>query len=212
MAIMSSAVARFFEPLTSRSLISLLRGADGQFQINLSRRYRPVVGPLRLLLIGSCVLLVMGIGWNLRQAILTYQASLTIQAELDRIRQQDLDLIAEARHEGIDLTEEALKRLPFEVELANQLLKKRTFSWTKFLTELEQAIPSRLVLSSVRLDQAGTMVRLTGTAMSLEDITAFTIGLRDHATFKDPILAQHRVGPNGLVEFDVTLQYRHEGT
>lgn len=209
MAIMSSAVARFFEPLTS---ISLLRGADGQFQINLSRRYRPVVVPLRLLLIGSCVLLVMGIGWNLRQAILTYQASLTIQAELDRIRQQDLDLIAEARHEGIDLTEEALKRLPFEVELANQLLKKRTFSWTKFLTELEQAIPSRLVLSSVRLDQAGTMVRLTGTAMSLEDITAFTIGLRDHATFKDPILAQHRVGPNGLVEFDITLQYRHEGT
>ncbi|HWG97465.1 MAG TPA: PilN domain-containing protein [Nitrospira sp.] len=206
---MSSAVARFFEPLTS---ISLLRGADGQFQINLSRRYRPVVVPLRLLLIGSCVLLVMGIGWNLRQAILTYQASLTIQAELDRIRQQDLDLIAEARHEGVDLTEEALKRLPFEVELANQLLKKRTFSWTKFLTELEQAIPSRLVLSSVRLDQAGTMVRLTGTAMSLEDITAFTIGLRDHATFKDPILAQHRVGPNGLVEFDVTLQYRHEGT
>ncbi len=209
MAIMSSAVARFFEPLTS---ISLLRGADGQFQINLSRRYRPMVVPLRLLLIGSCVLLVMGIGWNLRQAIFTYQASLTIQAELDRIRQQDLDLIAEARHEGIDLTEEALKRLPFEVELANQLLKKRTFSWTKFLTELEQAIPSRLVLSSVRLDQAGTMVRLTGTAMSLEDITAFTIGLRDHATFKDPILAQHRVGPNGLVEFDVTLQYRHEGT
>ena len=209
MAIMSSAVARFFEPLTS---ISLLHGADGQFQINLSRRYRPVVVPLRLLLIGSCVLLVMGIGWNLRQAILTYQASLTIQAELDRIRQQDLDLIAEARHEGIDLTEEALKRLPFEVELANQLLKKRTFSWTKFLTELEQAIPSRLVLSSVRLDQAGTMVRLTGTAMSLEDITAFTIGLRDHATFKDPILAQHRVGPNGLVEFDITLQYWHEGT
>lgn len=209
MAIMSSAVARLFEPLRS---ISLLRGADGQFQINLSRRYRPVVVPLRLLLIGSCMLLVIGICWNLRQAILTYQASLTIQAELDRIRQQDLDLVAEARHEGIDLSEEALKRLPLEVELANQLLEKGTFSWTKFLAELEQAIPSRLALNSVRLDQTGTMLRLTGTAMSLEDITAFTVGFQDHATFKDPVLAQHRVGPNGLVEFDVTLQYRREGT
>ena len=135
-----------------------------------------------------------------------------IQAELDRVRQQDLDLIAEARHEGIDLSELALKRLPSEVELANQLLEKRTFSWTQFLTELEQAIPPRLALSSVRLDQAGTMVRLTGTAMSLEDITTFTVGLQDHATFKDPILAQHRVVPNGLVEFDVTLQYRRGGT
>lgn len=209
MAIMSSAVARLFEPLRS---MSLLRGADGQFQINLSRRYRPVVVPLRLLLIGSCVLLVIGIGWNLRQAILVHQVSLTIQAELDRIRQQDLDLVAEARREGNDLSEEALKKLPFEVELANQLLGKRTFSWTKFLTELEQTIPSRLALSSVRLDQAGTMVRLTGTAMSLEDITVFTVGLQDHATFKDPVLAQHRIGPNGLVEFDVTLQYRREGT
>lgn len=208
MAIMSSTLARLFELKSS----PLLVGANDQFQINLSRRYRPVVVPLRLLLIGSCILLVIGICWNLGQAILTYQGSLTIQAELDRVRQQDLDLIAEARHEGIDLSEEALKRLPFEVELANQLLGKRTFSWTKFLTELEQAIPSHLALSSVRLDQAGTMVRLTGTATSFEDITAFTVGLQNHPTFKDPILAQHRVGPNGLVEFDVTLQYRHEGT
>jgi Tfp pilus assembly protein PilN len=190
----------------------LLSGADDRFQINLSRRYRPVVVPLRLLLIGTCILLVIGICWDLRQALLTYQESFTIQAELDRVRQQDRDLIATARHEGIDLSEEALKKLPFEVELANQLLDKRTFSWTKFLTELEQAIPSRLALSSVRLDQGGTMVRLTGTAASLEDITTFTIGLQDHATFKDPILAQHRVGANGLVEFDVTLQYRHQGT
>ncbi|MEK9139868.1 MAG: PilN domain-containing protein [Nitrospirota bacterium] len=208
MAIMSSAVARFLEPLKS---MPLLRGADDQFRINLSRRYRPAVAPLRAFLISICILLAIGICWNVWQAILAYQESLTIQAELDRVWQQDFDLIAEARHEGIDLSEEALKRLPAEVELANQLLGKRTFSWTQFLTELEQAIPPRLALSSVRLDQAGTMVRLTGTAAGLEDITAFTVGLQNHATFKDPILAQHRVGPNGLVEFDVTVQYRREG-
>lgn len=205
MAIMSSTVARFFEPLK-------LFGSNDRFQINLSRRYRPAVVPLRLFLIGSCILLVIGICWNLRQAVLAYQESLTIQAELDRIRQEDLDVIAEARQEGIDLSEETLKKLPFEVGLANQLLEKRTFSWTKFLTELEQATPPRIALTSVRLDQAGTLVRLMGTAVSLEDITTFTAGLQDHAAFKDPVLAQHRVGPNGLVEFDVTLQYRHEGT
>ncbi|MDF0665860.1 MAG: PilN domain-containing protein [Nitrospira sp.] len=205
---MSSRVSRFVESLKS---IPLLRGADDQFRMNLSRRYRPVVAPIRMLLIGSCVLLLTGISWDFRQVILTHQESLTIQVELDAVRQQDLDVIAEARQEGIDLSEEALKGLSLEVELANQLLEKRTFSWTKFLTELEQAIPSRLALNSVRLDQAGTMVRLTGIAMSLEDITSFTVGLQGHATFKDPILAQHRVGPSGLVQFDVTLQYRHEG-
>ena len=209
MTITSSTVARFFEPLKS---IPLLLDDDDQFQINLSRRYRPVIVLLRLLLICSCILLVIGICWKLRQAILMYQESLTIQSELDRIRQQDLGLIDEARHEGIDLSEEALKRLPFEVELANQMVGKRIFSWTKFLTELEQAIPARIAITSVRLDQAGTVVRLSGTAVSLEDITSFTVGLRDHTTLKDPILAQHRVGSNGSVEFEVTMQYRHEGT
>ena len=198
-------------------LIELLKaipppgGANDQFQINLSHQYRPVMAPLRLLLIIACALLAFGIFWNLRQMSLAYQECRIIEVELDRVRQQDRNLIAEARHEGIDLSEEALKKLPFEVQLANQILEKRTFSWSRFLTELEHAIPSHLALISVRLDPAVTMVRLKGTATSLEDITTFTVGLQDHVTFKDPILAQHRVTPNGLMEFDITLQYRHEG-
>ncbi|MDC8449194.1 MAG: PilN domain-containing protein [Nitrospira sp.] len=201
-------IGRLIEPLKA---IPLPGSANNQFQINLSHQYRPMVVPLRLLLITACVLLALGIFWNLRQMSLVYQECRIIEAELDRVRQQDRDLIVEARHEGIDLSEEALKKLPFEVQLANQILEKRTFSWTRFLTELEQAIPSHLALISVRLDQTGTMVRLKGTATSFEDITTFTVGLQDHVIFKDPILAQHRVAPNGLVEFDIALQYRHEG-
>lgn len=191
--------------------IPLLGGSHDHFHINLSSRYRPVIAPLRMLLVGSCAMLMLGILWNCGQAVLGYQESWTIAAELDRARQQDDQLVAEARQEGIDLSEGALQRLPAEVALANQLLEKRTFSWTKFLTGLEQAIPPRLALSSVRLDAGGATVHLTGTAVSLEDITAFTVGLQDHPTFKDPVLAQHRVGMNGLVEFDVTLRYRREG-
>ena len=181
------------------------------FRINLCRRYRSEMAPLRLLLMGTCVLLSAAIFWGLAQAMMTYQECRTIEMELDRVRQQDLNLIAEAGREGINLSPQALNRLSFEVELANQLLEKRMFSWTKFLTELEQAVPPRLALSSVRLDQTGTTVRLTGNAMSLEDITAFTMGLQNHATFTDPVLAQHRAGSNGLVEFDVAVQYRREG-
>jgi Tfp pilus assembly protein PilN len=201
-------MSKFLVPLKGNCLKG---GSHEHFRINLCRRYRSAVAPLRLLLRGTCALLVSAIVWNLAQAMVTYQECRTIEAELDRVRQQDLNLIAEARREGVDLSEHALSRLSFEVELANQLLERKIFSWTKFLTELEQTVPPRLALSSVRLDQAGTAVRLTGTAMSLEDITAFTMGLQDHATFKDPVLAQHRAGSNGLVEFHVTMQYRRGG-
>ncbi|MGQ0668041.1 MAG: PilN domain-containing protein [Nitrospiraceae bacterium] len=188
-----------------------LSDTDTYFHINLSRRYRPTLAPLRTLLIASCTMLAMGILWNMGQAVVGYQHARTIEAELDRVRQQDAQLVALARQEGIDLSEAALQRLPAEVDLANQLLEKRTFSWTKFLSGLEQAIPPRLALSSIRLDAGGTTVYLTGIAVSLEDITAFTIGLQDHPTFKDPVLAQHRAGTNGLVEFDITLHYRRDG-
>ena len=182
-----------------------------QFEINLSSRYRVGLASYRTWLIGGCVGLLLSIGWNIWQGVLVAEEIQIIEAELERVRQLDQAVMAEARNEGIDLSEGALKQLSSEVDLANQLLEKRTFSWTTFLTELEQTIPPRLALTSVRLDQTGKTVQLAGTAMSLEDITAFTVGLQNHATFKDPILAQHRVGASGLVEFDVTVQYRNPG-
>lgn len=208
MALTNVSIGQVVAPLRR---IPLLGGMRGHFHINLSSRHRSYVAPLRMLLVGTCAMLFLAILWNCGHAVLEYQQSWIIAAELDRVRQQNDQLVAEARQEGIDLSEAALQRLPAEVALANQLLEKRTFSWTKFLSGLEQAIPPRLALGSVRLDAGGTSVHLTGTAMSLEDITAFTVGLQDHPTFKDPVLAQHRVGSNGLVEFDVTLRYRREG-
>ncbi|MBH0185438.1 MAG: PilN domain-containing protein [Nitrospira sp.] len=177
----------------------------------MSTRYRPAVAPLRTLLVAICGILSLGIFWSLGQAALGYREVQTIEAELDRVRQLDVQLITEAREEGVDLSEGALQGLSAEVDLANQLLEKRTFSWTKFLAGLEQVIPARLALSSVQFDAGGAVVHLTGTAMSLEDITAFTVGLQDHPMFKDPVLAQHRAGANGLVEFNVTLRYRQTG-
>jgi Tfp pilus assembly protein PilN len=185
--------------------------AGRQCQINLSSRYRAGMANYRTWLISGCIGLLLSIAWNLWQGVLIYEESQIIEAELERVRQLDHMVIAEAKNEGIDLSEGALKRLSSEVDLANQLLEKRTFSWTTFLTELEQTIPPRLALTSIRLDQAGKTVQLTGTATNLEEITAFTVGLQNHATFKNPVLAQHRVGSSGLVEFDVTVQYRPTG-
>ena len=201
-------VEQLVEPLRH---LPMMGGTHDYFHINLSSRYRPALAPLRALLVGSCAVLSLGILWSAGQASLGYQGSQTIEGELNRVHQQDDQLVVEARQEGIDLSDEALERLPAEVDLANQLLEKRMFSWTHFLTGLEQVIPQRLALSSVRLDANEATVHLTGTAMSLEDITAFTVGLQDHPTFNDPVLAQHHAGTNGLVEFDITLRYRREG-
>jgi hypothetical protein len=186
-------------------------GRAEPFDINLSTRHRPYVAPLRSTLVGVCALLVLIILWDAGQAVMGYQEASRIGRELERVRQEDGTLLGEASRDGLDLSDGVLQLLPAEVAFANQLLAKRMFSWTKFLTGLEQAIPPRVALTSVRLDAGGTVVHMTGAAVSLEDITAFTVGLEGHPSFKDPVLAQHRSGSSGLVEFDVTLRYRREG-
>jgi hypothetical protein len=98
--------------------------------------------------------------------------------------------------------------LPKEVAFANQLIAKRGFSWTRFLSELEQSIPSRIAVNSIRLDPTNSVVHLTGSALNLEDVTALTVMFQDHARFKDPVLGQHRDVGNGLVEFDLSLRYK----
>jgi len=207
------AVSRLWNRRLIESLAQVrsLSRAGRQFEINVASRYRVGMASYRTWLVGGCIALLLSIAWNIWQGVLVYEEGQTIEAELERVRQLDHTVMAEARKEGIDLSDGALKRLSSEVDLANQLLMKRTFSWTTFLSELEQVIPPRLALTSVRLDQSAKTVQLTGTAVSLEDITAFTVGLQNHATFKDPVLAQHRVGSSGLVEFDVTVQYRQTG-
>jgi len=134
-----------------------------------------------------------------------------MQARLDHVRMQDHQLLAEAQQEGIDLSGPSLQMLPAEVSLANQLLTKRHFSWTQFLSALEAAIPRRVSIKSIRLDPGSTVVHMTGLAVTVEDVTALTVTLQDHAVFSDPVLGQHRVGSDGLVEFDMTLRYRQPG-
>ena len=81
----------------------------------------------------------------------------------------------------------------------------------EFLSALEAAIPRHVSIKSIRLDPGSAVVHITGLAVTVEDVTALTVTLQDHAVFRDPVLGQHRVGPDGLVEFDLTLRYRQPG-
>ena len=87
-----------------KSLLSIpsLRGAEERFQINLSSRYRTETTPFQLLLISGCVVLVCGILWDIRQGFLIHQENQNIEAELNRVRQQDRALMEEAKREVLN--------------------------------------------------------------------------------------------------------------
>ncbi len=186
-------------------------GGARYFHIELSSRYRWYVAPTHLMLVALSGILGVSILWSVTQTVMTMRDRHDMQARLEQVRMQDHQLLAEAQQEGIDLSGPSLQQLPAEVSLANQLLTKRHFSWTQFLSALETAIPQHVSIKSIRLDPGSAFVHMTGLAVTVEDVTAFTVTLQDHAVFRDPVLGQHRVGSDGLIEFDLTLHYRQPG-
>jgi len=181
------------------------------FHIELSSRYRWYFAPTRLVLVALSWTVGIAILWSVIQTVMIMRDRQVLQASLDEVRIQDNQLLTQAQQEGIDLSERSLQQLSGEVSLANQLLTKRHFSWTQFLSALEAAIPQHVSIKSIRLDAGSTVVHVTGMAVTVEDVTALTVALQDHAVFYDPVLGQHRMGSDGLVEFDLTLRYRQPG-
>ena len=189
----------------------VIPGRARYFHIELSSRYRWYVAPTRRMLVALCGIIGGVILWSAIQTVMTVRDLQDVQTGLDHVRMQDHQLLAQAQQEGIDLSGPSLQQLLGEVSLANEVLTKRHFSWTQFLSALEAAIPRQVSLKSIRLDPGGVVVHMTGLAVTVEDVTVLMVTLQDHAVFYDPVLGQHRVRPDGLVEFDLTLHYRPPG-
>jgi Tfp pilus assembly protein PilN len=189
----------------------VMPGRARYFHIELSSRYRWYVAPARMVLVALCGIIGGAIIWSGIQTGMTLHDLQDVQANLDHVRMQDQQLLAQAQQEGLDLSEPSLQQLPAEVSLANQVLTKRNFSWTQFLSALESAIPQQVSMKTIRLDPGGGVVHITGLAVTVGDVTALTVTLQDHAAFRDPELGQYRMRPDGLVEFDMTLRYRQQG-
>ena len=186
-------------------------GGNRYFHLGLGTRHRAYVEPVRLALIATCVVMGFWMFWTVGNMLTAWRDLQEIHGRLDQVRTQDRQLITAAQAEGIDLSDLSLKQLPAEVSLANQLLAKRNFSWTKFLSGLEEAIPPRVSIRGVRLDPGSAVIHINGAAATVEDVTALTLSLQTHPVFHDPELGQHFTGGDGLVEFDLRLKYRAEG-
>jgi type IV pilus assembly protein PilN len=183
-------------------------GGTTYFRIELGSRHRAYLAPGRFILQFAAMVLALWASWSAAQTWMALQDLRETRSRIDQAREQDQQLIKEAQAEGLDLSESALRQLPSEVLLANQLLVKRNFSWTNFLSGLEEAIPPRVSITGVRLDPASAVIHMTGAAATVEDVTALTLKLQSHPVFHDPVLGQHHLGDDGLVEFDLKLKYR----
>ena len=105
------------------------------------------------------------------------------------------------------------------VAAVNTLLARKAFSWTGFLTDLEEAVPPKIAITRIspRWEAGGGGVDLGGEAASLHDLAALLIALERAPRFADAFLGHQRMRPgpgpgnneadNGVVEFSLHVRY-----
>ncbi len=130
---------------------------------------------------------------------------------------------------GIRRVEQAASRLavpagpagsagaPLEASVAaiNDLLARKAFSWTGFLTDLEEAVPPRIAIHRITPRWQGerpeNLVDLAGEAASLQDLAALIMALEQAPQFGEAFLTHQQMRPEntdtGVVEFSLHVRY-----
>ncbi|MGH7251609.1 MAG: PilN domain-containing protein [Nitrospiraceae bacterium] len=110
----------------------------------------------------------------------------------ERAQETNRQFGQQAAQAGMDLSEARAKELGHQVAFVNRLTEQRAFSWTRFLSDLEDAVSPHISISSVGLDFKDTVITLNGTALTLKDLTTMVNKLDNHPAFRNVVLSQHR--------------------
>jgi len=114
-----------------------------------------------------------------------------IENQTQRIITQTRQVIDQAKMTGIDLSDQAIQKIPQQVSFVKQVRERVGFSWTKLLTDLESSVPKRIMMNAVSLDEKTNTVLLNGSTQSLQDLNLLIHQLEKHQAFRNVILTQH---------------------
>lgn len=158
-------------------------------------------------------------GWYWRDSQNLEEQAARLESSAERIQEVNRKFAAESLRQGFDLSPARTKTLAQEISFSRQVAAQHAFSWTEFLSALEETVPPRVSVNSISVAPKTAMISLSGLALSLVDVTAFVNALDAHPAFLNVVLSQHRVHqkekdqtshapPRPVVEFMLTVTYR----
>ena len=165
---------------------------------------------VRLILLAVAVVVVAFTAFNASR-VLRYSRSdtrLATQASRDETRAADLRQRAARLRASVD---------PQQVELAsvgarqaNDLIDRRTFSWTELLNRLEATLSDQARITSIRprVDrEKGILVRVVVIARGVPDVDEFQNNLDASGVFKDSRVAEEHFDEEGQLVSTVETGY-----
>jgi Tfp pilus assembly protein PilN len=130
---------------------------------------------------------------------------LATQAANDEARARDLVASAARRRAAID--PKAIELASVDAREANDLIDRRTFSWTELFNTLEMTLPDDVRITSVRPRieaQRGTVLSMIVTTKGVDDVNQFVESLQATGAFADLEKRDEHLDDQG--QFEVAIE------
>jgi type IV pilus assembly protein PilN len=156
-------------------------------------------------------LLVIGATLFNVSRILRYSRSdteLATQASRDEARAGDLRQQAVRLRASVDPKQ--VEFASIEARQANELIDRRTFSWTELLNRLEATLPDNVRLVAIRpkVDpKSGIVLQMSVEGRSVDDVDKFMQGLENTGAFSNPLSREEHMNEQGLLEASLEVNY-----
>jgi|SRR5579864_3288999 len=162
---------------------------------------------VHLWLLGGAVIIAVATAFNLA-GVMQYSRSdtrLATQASRDEARAADLRRQAGQLRASVDPRKIEFKSA--EARLANELIDRRTFSWTELFNRFETTLPDEVRIVAVRpkVDRERNIVlQINVIARDVEDVNLFLENLEKTGSFARVI--SHEEHPNEQGQFDAQIE------
>lgn len=179
------------------------------------------------MLLGALALLLTA--WNAGTWWRTGAGAAEKRAELERLNTEASQARARVETLERDLTTVDLEAENRQARFLNARIDERAFSWNGLLDDLNEAMPRNVRLRQLSpqreirrgeetaqraaRERAGprtVALRIDAEAETGEAVLEFVDALFAHPRFAEPNLMRETERPTGLVEFDLTVEYRPE--
>ena len=164
---------------------------------------------VRLVLLGAGLVVLAATLFNVTRILqLSRQdTQLATQAASDEARARDLVAAAARRRAAVD--PRALELASVEARQANELIDRRTFSWTELFNRFETTEPDEVRITAVRprLDpKRGTVVTITIMARTVEDVNQFIDRLEATGAFTQLVRLDEHIDESQQNLWQATLE------
>jgi Tfp pilus assembly protein PilN len=129
------------------------------------------------------------------------------QASRDEKRAADLRRSAERQRATLDPRQ--IELVSVQARRANDLIDRRTFSWTDLFNRFETTLPDDVRITSMRpriMPTEGTILTITVVAKSVEDVHEFMQSLEQNGAFANVLPVEDRYN-EGLLEAVLEMKY-----